>query len=250
MTAVRVLQLTDTHLLGDPAGRQRGINPLETLRAVKRQALREPVDLILLTGDLVHDDPAGYEWLRREFDGRTPVLCLPGNHDDPTAFRRSLDSSPFQLLGRHDIGAWRIVMLDSQQEGQVGGRVSERELQRLDEALRDSRDRHALIVLHHHPIEMGSAWLDTVGLEESARFFAVIDRHPAVRGILWGHVHQALDSVRRGPHGPMHLLATPSTCVQFRPKVADFEIDERPPGYRRLQLHSDGRLESTVGWLE
>ena len=54
MTAVRVLQITDTHLVGDPAGRQRGLVVLDSLRAVLSQALREPTDLILLTGDIVH----------------------------------------------------------------------------------------------------------------------------------------------------------------------------------------------------
>ncbi|MGA1383685.1 MAG: 3',5'-cyclic-AMP phosphodiesterase, partial [Steroidobacteraceae bacterium] len=55
---------------------------------------------------------------------------------------------------------------------------------------------------------------------------------------------------RPGPQGSLKLMATPSTCVQFRPRVADFEIDERPPGYRVLTLHADGRIETTVGWLE
>jgi 3',5'-cyclic AMP phosphodiesterase CpdA len=39
-------------------------------------------DAILVTGDLVQDDPGGYEHFRRLFArfGK-PVLCIPGNHD-------------------------------------------------------------------------------------------------------------------------------------------------------------------------
>lgn len=253
MTAVRVLQFTDTHLVGDPSGRQRGVVALDALRAVVRQARRDPVDLILLTGDLVHDDPAGYAWLRREFEGDVPVLCIPGNHDDPQAFRRAFAAPPFQVAGHHDAGAWRLVMLDSHHPGHTGGRLTDEELRRLETALREASDRHALVVLHHHPVAMGSAWLDTIGLDEAQPFFAVIDRHPSVRGILWGHVHQALDAVHRPSSNDLPrevaLMATPSTCVQFRPNTPDFDIDDRPPGYRRLVLHDDGRIESQVEWL-
>jgi Icc protein len=44
-------------------------------------------------------------------------------------------------------------------------------------------------------------------------------------------------------------MATPSTCVQFRPGARDFELDVLPPGFRRLTLHDDGRIDTTVGWL-
>ncbi len=250
MTAVRVLHITDTHLVGDPAGRQRGLVVLDSLRAVLAQALREPTDLILLTGDIVHDDPSGYERLREAFDPSIPVLCIPGNHDVPQAMRAALDVAPFRIGGHHDIGPWRVVMLDSQQPGQVGGRLGEQELRRLDEALSEAPQRHALVVMHHPPIAMGSAWLDAIGLDNATDFFSVLDRHAHVRGVLWGHAHQALDDERRGPLGTVQLMATPSTCVQFRPQVPDFAIDERPPGYRRLALHEDGRIETTVGWLE
>ncbi len=250
MTAVRVLQITDTHLVGDPAGRQRGLVVLDALRTVLAKGLHEPTDLILLTGDIVHDDPRGYERLREMFDPSIPVLCIPGNHDAPQAMRAVLDIAPFRIGGHHDIGAWRLIMLDSQQEGEVGGRLDDSELQRLEAALRDAPRHLALVVLHHPPIAMGSAWLDAIGLDNSADFFSVLDRHAKVRGVLWGHAHQALDDERRGPLGTVQLMATPSTCVQFRPKVPDFEIDERPPGYRRLTLHEDGRIETTVGWLE
>ncbi len=214
------------------------------------KALLEPTDLILLTGDIVHDDPRGYDLLREVFDPSIPVLCIPGNHDLPQAMRDELDRAPFRIGGHHDVGRWRIVMLDSQQEGAVGGRLSEHELRRLDEVISETRQPHALVVLHHPPIAMGSTWLDAIGLDNSADFFSVLDRHAQVRGVLWGHAHQVLDDERTGPFGTVQLMATPSTCVQFRPKVPDFEVDDRPPGYRRLTLHEDGQIETAVGWLE
>ena len=65
---------------------------------------------------------------------------------------------------------------------------------------------------------MDSRWLDRVGLENAAEFLQTIDRHRNVRAIVWGHVHQAYEGLRKG----VRLLATPSTCAQFLPHAARF----------------------------
>ena len=39
---------------------------------------------------------------------------------------------------------------------------------------------------------------------------------------------------------------SPSTCVQFAPGSKSFKVDNQPPGYRWLELHIDGRLETGV----
>lgn len=250
MTALRFLQITDTHLVGDADGRQRGVITLDSFRAVLRTALTPEVDVVLLTGDVVHDDPDGYAWIKRELAacGR-PVLCIPGNHDDAQLLREALAGEPFRHGGHHDFGAWRVIMLDSLLPGAVEGRLAAGELQRLDAALAGAAVRHVLVVLHHHPVALGSRWLDAIGLVNATEFFATIDRHATVRGILWGHVHQAFETRRRSPHGELQLMATPSTCVQFRPGASDFELDVLPPGFRRLTLHEDGRIDTAVGWL-
>jgi Icc protein len=175
-----------------------------------------------------------------------PVLCIPGNHDDPAAMRRELRGAPFTLGGCRDFGAWRIVLLDSCQPGSASGRLGKAALEQLDEALRTADGRHCLVTLHHHPVAMSSRWLDRVGLENAAEFFGVIDRHPHVRAILWGHVHQAYEGLRRH----VRLLATPSTCAQFLPHADEFAVDRRPPAYRTLELQSDGSLLTEVVWVE
>ena len=45
------------------------------------------------------------------------------------------------------------------------------------------------------------------------------------------------------------FLATPATCVQCKPGTPEPQVDERPPGYRWLELHPDGRIETRVVWL-
>jgi Icc protein len=245
----RIVQFTDLHLYGSADGRLRGVATLPALEAAlaTAHAREAPWEAVLLTGDLVQDDAAGYLHVRRLFRASpVPVYCIPGNHDEQGPMRATLSAPPFQICGTARHGEWLLVMLDSYEHGMAAGRLGEDELARLDAALAAHADRHALVCLHHHPIAAGSRWLDTVGLENGEALFEVLDRHRNVRALLWGHVHQAFDGERDG----VRLLATPSTCAQFKPGSDNFAIDERPPGYRWFELHADGRVETGVVWVE
>lgn len=248
-SVVRLTHLTDPHLYGGERELLRGIATLPSLEAALANARQRdwPPDAVLVTGDLVQDDPAGYVHFKRLLgELRVPVLCLPGNHDEPEAMRRELDGAPFVIGGAVDLGLWRIVLLDSTISGSAAGRVSAGGLAALESALAAAPQRHALVCLHHHPVPMDSRWLDRVGLQNGAEFFDVIDRHPNVRGIVWGHVHQSYDAVRKG----VRLLATPSTCAQFLPHSNEFAVNGRPPAYRWLALQPDGTLETEVVWVD
>ncbi|HVS77003.1 MAG TPA: 3',5'-cyclic-AMP phosphodiesterase [Steroidobacteraceae bacterium] len=249
MSVVRLTHLTDPHLYGSESELLRGIATLPSLEATLARAQQRdwPPDAVLVTGDLVQDDPGGYVHFRRLLGSlRLPVLCLPGNHDDPDAMRRELGCSPFVIGGTVDLGLWRIVLLDSTIPGSAAGRMSAEALAGLQAALAGAPQRHALVCLHHHPVALDSHWLDRVGLQNADEFLEVIDRHPNVRGIVWGHVHQSYDALRKG----VRLLATPSTCAQFLPRSEQFAIDRAPPAYRTLELKADGSILTEVIWIE
>ena len=249
MSGIRITQFTDPHLYGDEHESLRGVATLPALSAALAQARSRdwPPDALLVTGDLVQDDPAGYPHFRRLFaELGVPVLCLPGNHDEPQAMRRELAGKPFVLGGFVDLGRWRIVLLDSCIPGAASGALSADVLAGLDQALASAGTRHCMVCLHHHPVPMGSRWLDRVGLTNAAEFLHTIDAHRNVRAIVWGHVHQNYDSLRKG----VRLLATPSTCAQFLPSSDDFAVDPRPPAYRTFELCADGSLLTEVVWVD
>ena len=99
---MRLLQLSDLHLHADPSGDLRGTVTRDTLRRCIDAALAEgPYDGILVSGDIVHDEPEGYRHLRDLLAGTDiPVMCLPGNHDDPAALQAALSDPPFSALGQ------------------------------------------------------------------------------------------------------------------------------------------------------
>ena len=245
---LHLVQVTDTHLYADPDRRLLGLNTLECLREVLAQIQHEQpgADLVLATGDLVHDaSPAGYRRAAEELRSLgIPVFSLPGNHDLSTAMCPYLESHGVSCAGELRLAGWQILMLDSVIPGEEGGRLAPSELQRLATALQDG-DEHVLVCLHHQPVKVGSAWIDTMALENGDEFFAILDTCPRVRGVLWGHIHQEYDQWR----GDVRLLASPSTCVQFAPDANDFQVDMAPPGYRYLALLPDGRIETHVSRL-
>lgn len=245
-TPLRVLQVTDTHLFADPGGTLHGVNTRETLQRVLDAALRRPPpDLVVATGDLVHDQPAAYPALAQMLRQlRAPVAAIAGNHDDAGELR-AMQTSGLHVGGMQRLGSWRILLLNTQVSGKVGGHLNQAELAFLQDELRTAGGAHVLIALHHHPVPLHSAWLDRIALDNPDDFFDIVDRSESVRGIIWGHVHQEFDAVRRG----VRLLAAPSTCVQFLPNSLDYAVDDKPPGMRWLSLHKDGRIETEVHWL-
>src|SRR5690242_13898442 len=168
--SIRLVQFTDPHLYGGESETLRGVATLPALmRTLDLAQAREwPVDAVLVTGDLVQDDVAGYKHFRRIFGGfDVPVLCIPGNHDEPA----ELHGKPFITEGYLDLGGWRIVLLDSSLPGSARGHLSKETLATLDSALSSADNLHTLVCLQHHPVAMSSRWLDQVGLDNAAEFF-------------------------------------------------------------------------------
>ncbi|RLA44940.1 MAG: 3',5'-cyclic-AMP phosphodiesterase [Gammaproteobacteria bacterium] len=248
---VQLVQLTDCHLGHAPGSKLLGMDTDHSLQAVidlvKRE--RKQTDLVLGTGDLSdHGANAAYGRLYQYFSQVcTSSFWLPGNHD--SWHDMAADSGPnCQLSNEVRIANWQILMLDSQIPGEIGGELGVDQLALLDDCLQraDAEGLHTLICLHHHPIAIGSDWLDQQMVADAEEFFTVVGRHSSVRAILWGHIHQQIDSERDG----IALLATPSTCVQFAPGLAKFKDDDLPPGYRWLDLEPDGTINTAVSRVQ
>jgi Icc protein len=72
--------------------------------------------------------------------------------------------------------------------------------------------------------------------------FEVIDRHPQVHLVIFGHIHQELERSHRG----VHYLGCPSTCIQFLPQSDKFALDETELGFRLINLYPDGTFQTQV----
>ena len=157
---LRVVQLTDLHLLGDPAGRLRGVDTEATLGAVLAAARGDlaRADLLLLTGDLAeHGEAAAYARLHRQLAGLGPrQFAVPGNHDDASRLARCFPASGRRRVAALALGTWPLLLLDSALPGSSAGRLDRRQLAWLRRQLRRHRGRPALVILHHPPLPLGT----------------------------------------------------------------------------------------------
>lgn len=237
---MRVLQFTDLHLRGDPEAETRGVKPQRSFEAVVAHAKAHhfPADAILLTGDLADDEHASYPRLAdamRELDA--PLMVLPGNHDDPAALRAAFPQASAVL----DLGSWRIIGVDSQAAGAVHGEINARQWEMLENAVLNASGRHLLVALHPPPLPLGSEWMDRIGLRDAEAFRQWLTLH-GVRACLFGHAHQTWDGEVNG----VRYLCAPSTSSQFVAGSATYAISDEAPGYRWLELHDDGRIDTGV----
>ena len=262
--ALRILQLTDLHLLPTPDERYREqVFPDQQLQRVLDDVKQRQLafDCVVLTGDIAnHGAIAAYQrGLALLADTFTqPLFWLPGNHDcvatmQQVAQQVSEQEPRLKTLLHQELltPAWRILLLDStdtstlsaQQLG--GGRLSTEELRRVEAALQSADERSLLLMLHHNPYPTGSAWQDPIRLDNAAALLALIADQPQVKGMVCGHLHQTLDGQGEPP-----LWCAPATVLQFLPRAESLEIDTTQynclPGYRYYQLQPNGEIQSQL----
>ncbi len=252
-----LLQISDLHLFPEPgqgAGWCDACKDLDTTRtlkavltAIRRQ--QQPFDLCVVTGDIAQQ-AAGETYrhfARLMADLPAPVYGLPGNHDDARLMAEVFPLGHVSAPGHAVHGDWLLVFLDSSlPDEEPSGRLSERELERLASLLARHSGRHAMVFVHHHPIDVGSAWLDEIGLRNRDALFDALWGRDNVRAIVFGHVHQEVDRRVDG----IRVLGAPSTCIQFEPGRRTFGFGTLPPAWRWLTLHPNGDIETTVRYLD
>lgn len=232
---LRVLQLTDPHLMAQADGALLGVNTRDSLQAVIDEVLKvhgQP-DLVLATGDLTQDSSTeAYRLFAEKLQAfPCPSAWLSGNHDHtPTLMEVAAD---YGADRRHILSnGWQFVLLDSSVAGKVHGELADTELEFLERTLEQNPGLPALVALHHHPVDVGSDWMEKIGLRNRDALWQVVGRFPQVKIVLCGHVHQEMDKKVDG----VRVLATPSTCIQFTSGSSNFAVEPLSPGYRWLEL--------------
>ncbi|KVU29770.1 phosphodiesterase [Burkholderia ubonensis] len=171
-------------------------------RCIARLNALEPrPDAVLVTGDLVdfgRDDE--YRHLRDLLAPlEIPYYLMVGNHDDRAALRRAFADRPEWQDGEFvqyafDVGAVRVLALDSQVPGASAGDLCDARLAWLAAQLDASRDRPVIVALHHPPFASGIGHMDALRLAPAAaaKLDALLRGYPNVERVLCGHVHRTM----------------------------------------------------------
>src|SRR5579872_3975371 len=209
---------------------------LESLRSLDRRPA-----FVLVTGDCSSDGSTdSYERLARKVaELGVPIYYIPGNHDNAALMARVLlgrELAPHQKLTQtFEALGWRFVLLDSSVPGEDGGDLGDAQRAWLRTTLAAHPSTQTIVVVHHNPMPVGSAWLDTMTIADANALAAILETSSQVRAVLFGHIHQVFETRRNGAQ----YLSAPSTFFQFKPHSDRFGKDDRPPGVRVIRLNGD-----------
>ncbi len=247
---IKVIQITDLHLPEHDGDTLAGAKTLstfqQTIKKIKEDSL--PADLIIATGDIVQNatSPHGYETFREHIEPLgIKTLVIPGNHDDSEILKNTLKDGLISFTPHFIMDNWQFIMLDSSIPHAVNGHLKPDDLDEVDRLLTENPNLHTLIAMHHQPMPIGCRWLDICengAIDNGNELFSIVEKHDNAKIVTWGHVHQDFISSRNN----VHLLGTPSTCIQFKPRQIDFCLDKVPPGYRWIELEENGSIASGV----
>ena len=242
---LRIVQISDIHLFGESEKTLLGVNTNESFEAVvKLLKTDQKPELILLSGDLSQDgSKASYLKIAAKLkEFAIPIYYVPGNHDDPKMLG---ETYPLENITHHRhivLKDWHIILLNSQKIGAVEGYLDPAQISFLQHCLQMYPEHHAMVVFHHQPVLMNCAWLDKLGLTNADELWTVLGGFPKMRAILFGHVHQQHAGKKNG----IQYFSAPSTCIQFKTQSDHFALEKLPPGYRWIDLYSDGSLSTDI----
>lgn len=245
---MRIIQITDTHIQSDSEASFYGVDSAATLASVLAEVVKLSPDLLLLTGDLVHDEgELAYQRLLSLLQVvDCPIRCLAGNHDDVVIMNQVLNGQSISCDPVFNLGVWDCLLVDSSQTGKISGYVDRQQLTQLKNRI-EATTGFVLMALHHPLLPCGCEWLDKgLLLENAEQLSELIRLYPQLRLVVTGHIHQSFSQ----SHAGIVHLSTPSSSVQFLPQSKEFVLDEQTaPGFRVLDLHDDGQFDTRVVFL-
>jgi 3',5'-cyclic AMP phosphodiesterase CpdA len=247
-----LIQLGDLHIGADWVD----VDPLRTLSATVDAVRRLdiPVAAVLVLGDLAEhaadDEYADVQAQLKRLDA--PAHVAMGNRDDRERLRRHFGIPPASgapLNYATDVGAVRLIVVDTTIPGHDAGRLDSRTLSWLDSQLSSCPNTPTLLAMHHPPLITGPAAWDRSALaaESRAGLAEMLARHPQVQTILGAHLHRPL--LAEFANRP--LVVAPSTYVQF-PLSLDatrLDPDDEPPGYVAHVITGGAQLISSFQGL-
>lgn len=234
---LKFIHITDSHLLNQAEETFHGLNTKINLETVlsHSQTYYPDIDFLLFTGDISQTGSEEsyilFKSLIQQYD--LPIYCVPGNHDTPKLLQNIIPNCPDDSINIIQLGKYSLILLNSWVEDKHHGLINKRCLQQLEQHLQNNEDQFSIIAIHHPPVLINSKWLDEIGLQNQTEFLHIINKYPHNTLLICGHVHQEVDQQL----DTLRLLATPSTCHQFKANCDHrHHIDTPSPAYRYIKL--------------
>ncbi len=248
---IRILQLTDLHVLKGADTRLKGIPTRALLQDVVRHVTDSGLqfDHVIVTGDHTHDElPESYAAVREILNPWIDRLWqVPGNHDDRIVMRSvfgdRITGTGQELINfSFEAGTWLCLGLDTHVPHSVPGLIDGDQVDWVRLQLAASKASFAALFFHHPPVDVGSLWMDPIGLTGKELLQDLFRLEFRIRIVCCGHVHHEFRCLL----GNTEIVTTPSTAIQFSPEGSSLNVVAAPPGYRIIELSDDGYATRVV----
>ena len=245
--STKIIQITDLHLNKSKEMISNGVNTLDSANMVinKIRNNEEDIDCLVLSGDLSNDySIESYDHLIHLLkDFNQPIYLMSGNHDSPYLLKSLTKNNNIFFKSFDCFDNWGFFMFNTKKENSPNGLLNIEELEYLDEVLANVLYQNIIIFLHHHPVPIGSASMDSMIIENAELLIERIIKSDKIKAVSWGHIHNEFYLTL----GSAKLFSTPSTCYQAKERSENFIIDtEALPGYRKIILNKNGSFDTEV----
>jgi 3',5'-cyclic-AMP phosphodiesterase len=226
---MKIIQISDTHLFAHDESEIFGIKSNIKFGEIVEKILAEDIsdtNLIFLTGDISQDETKqSYQKALCELIKlNTPIYWIPGNHDNLHQLESVFKNAKNFIRTQHlSFLNWSIIFLNTKINGAHEGYLSTSELQLLkNEILGSSQAKKIVIVMHHHPAQVGTPLIDHYILRNRDEFWEIVTG-TEVELIICGHVHGNYTL----KHNNIMIESAPATCLQWQQGTEDLKFDLR-----------------------
>lgn len=237
---MRILQITDIHInkLFELTNQ---VNVIENFSAILESGMEYRPDLVVLTGDLGHNDLQinVYQWIKEQVQSRgVPYRVIGGNHDDASMMVDVFgDVQGTKLYFTYRFENFKLLFLDT-----IHGQVDDEQLEWLKDEIKEDI---TAIFMHYPPFLSGIPHMDTkYAMQQRTSFLDVLLGVNQRFRIFTGHYH----TERVIEYENVSVYITPSTFVQISDKTLEFIPDHYKPAYRMLDW-DDGTFKTWVRYL-
>jgi 3',5'-cyclic AMP phosphodiesterase CpdA len=242
-----IAHISDTHLALDAPDADRRRRDF-ALTIADINALDPPADVIVHTGDIVHNGRAD-EYAQAVAilaKARAPVYVLPGNKDDRADLRAAFSAHPYLAPVAEFIDyavedyPLRLIALDTLSPGNSKGDFRREQAERFIELIDAEPNKPIAVFTHHPPFEVmvGPDRFHFETMEGMSRLCNALQRSEQIVAVFSGHVHRAA----AGQIGRIPASVVP--CVATTLRKGDY-----PPRMKRRPVYHLHRFGPVWGFV-
>jgi len=261
-----IAQISDLHIRrpGQLAYRKVDTAPFLTRCIERLNHWVQPIDAVLITGDLVDaGHPDEYAHLRTLLATlKIPYYLMVGNHDRRAPLRDAFPDAAYLFESGDNFIQYRVALgsaaaplhliaLDSLDDPRSGGRLCATRLSWLAQALETSKAAPVIVALHHPPFRTGIGHMDSAILDaaDTQLLAELIGRYPNVERVLCGHLHRPMYTRFAGTIASTAPSPAHQVVLDLAPQAAaDFVME--PPAFTLHDWQADGGLVSHHAYLD